>query len=233
MSGFTPIQNINCNSVTTTQLIVKEIIAEDNVVIMAEGAFLTGENTAVVSASNGLALLRSVAGDVQVSSDTGVVSIVAGNDINLTATNDISAICRDFTIISTGPVAINADTAGADGIQLTAGTAGITWGSKGSVTQITSLTTGVTVNAPTGIITTVTATTAAVSSNAFTVTNNRCFSTSHIFAMIDDYTGTFATNGIPLLAVDTIVDGSFQIIVSNAHNANALNGILRIVFLII
>lgn len=100
------------------------------------------------------------------------------------------------------------------------------------VTQGTSITTGVTINAVKGIITTLAATAGAAGAtpNTFTVSNTSVAAGSFVTASIQDYAGTIATNGNPFVIVDNVLAGSFDIIISNAHGANALNGVLKINF---
>lgn len=100
---------------------------------------------------------------------------------------------------------------------------------KGTVTQETSITTGVTLNKPSGIITTVSTTVAAGSNASFTVTNNFCKSTSVIQLSVDDS----ATAGLAKLNVQTIDDGSFVVNITNIHGANAFNNIIKIHFVIL
>jgi hypothetical protein len=104
-----------------------------------------------------------------------------------------------------------------------------------SVTQASSITTGVIANGSSGIITTVAATAGAAGAtpNTFTVTNSVVTATSKVFVSIIDYAGTIATNGNPFVIVDAIGAGSFNIIISNAHGANALNGALQIAYLVL
>ena len=103
----------------------------------------------------------------------------------------------------------------------------------GLVTQITSVTTGVTLNATRGIVTTFSQSAAAGVSSAFTVTNSNAVATSNIRAYIIDYAGVFTTNGIPVVSVDNRVAGAFDIVVSNGHSVNALSGVLQIGFEIV
>lgn len=105
-------------------------------------------------------------------------------------------------------------------------------GISGTVSQITSITTGVTLNSAKGLITTVAATAGAggATPNTFTVTNSLVGATSNVKAYIVDYAGTIATNGTPLVQVDNRGSGTFDIIISNAHASNALNGVLVIGF---
>lgn len=99
-------------------------------------------------------------------------------------------------------------------------------------TQLTSIVTGVTLNAVKGKITTVAATAGAAGAtpNVFTVSNNKVRAGAKISYSLLNYAGTYATNGTPVVAVDNIVDGAFDINISNAHGTNALNGALVIWF---
>lgn len=103
---------------------------------------------------------------------------------------------------------------------------------SGTVNQGTNITTGVTLNTLKGLIVTQTATAGAggATPNTFTVTNSQAKATSHISAYIMNYAGTIATNGNPIVQVDNRANGAFDIIISNCHSANALNGALEIGF---
>lgn len=101
------------------------------------------------------------------------------------------------------------------------------------VTQSTSAVTGVTLNTTKGIITTFAQSAAAGVSAAFTVTNSKAAAASNIRAYIIDYAGVFTTNGLPIVSVDNRTAGTFDIVVSNAHGANALSGALQIGFEIV
>jgi hypothetical protein len=101
---------------------------------------------------------------------------------------------------------------------------------KGTVTQATSIATGVTLSQPSGVITTVSLTTAAnTTESAFTVTNSYVKADSIIIANVQGYSGT---TGFPVTLVEDIVAGSFKILVRNVHNAAALNGTLSISFVV-
>jgi hypothetical protein len=101
------------------------------------------------------------------------------------------------------------------------------------VTQGTGVTTGVTANTPKGIITTFSQSAAAGVSSTFTVTCSAAAAASNIRAYVIDYAGIFTTNGLPVVSVDNRTAGSFDIVVSNAHGANALSGALKIGFEIV
>lgn len=100
---------------------------------------------------------------------------------------------------------------------------------KGTVTQLTAITTGVTVNAPAGVITTVSSTLAAGSNATFIVTNSFVTATSVIQLTVNDS----ATAGLAKLNVQTVGAGVFSINVTNIHSANAFNNVLKIHFLVV
>lgn len=104
---------------------------------------------------------------------------------------------------------------------------------KANVTQATSITTGVTANGSAGIITTVSSTLAADATAEFTVTNSAVAATSVVLVSIADYAGTYGTNGIPVVNVDSIAAGSFKVDLSNVHSTNALSGVVKISYLVV
>lgn len=99
---------------------------------------------------------------------------------------------------------------------------------KTSMTQATAITSGVTLNAPSGFITTVSTTLATNGSASFSVTNDNIKASSMVLANIVDYTGS---NGIPSVIVDNITTGSFSVVLRNSHINNPLNGAVKLGFL--
>lgn len=99
---------------------------------------------------------------------------------------------------------------------------------KANVTQITSMTTAVTVNAHNGTITTVTYTLSGTTNASFTVNNNKVTTASKILLTVDS-----TTAGMPILVTNTIANGSFVIKIINASAATALNSTLKISYLIL
>ena len=97
-----------------------------------------------------------------------------------------------------------------------------------NVTQLTSITTAVTVNAHNGTITTVTSTLAGTAFASFTVNNSKVTTASKILLTLD-YNGP----GIPILVTTTIANGSFVIKIINASAAVPLNSTLKISYLIL
>jgi len=101
-------------------------------------------------------------------------------------------------------------------------------GAGGAVTQATSAATAVTLDKPTGQITTVALTTAAAAEEEFTV-NNSLVAATDIIALSTTYAGA----GTPILSVKGVAAGSFKIVISNVHAANALDALMVINFAVI
>lgn len=101
-------------------------------------------------------------------------------------------------------------------------------GAGSTVTQITSSSTGVTINASCGQITTVALTTAAAAEEVFTVTNSSV-SASDVIAVSTTYAGA----GTPMVSVKGVGAGSFVIVITNLHAANALDALMVINFAVI
>jgi hypothetical protein len=203
----------------------------------------SGSNEFIVPNSQAEALvIRNVANTV----DFLRIDSTAGNlEIPVTIdTNTITAFTGDLDLTSSsGSIVLDGGEAVSDAIQLTASNAagGITLATgsggvnfpKATVTQITSLTTSVTVDSTAGVITTVSATLIAEASAIFTVNNDRVVAASVVLANVADYGGTYTTNGLPTVNVDNVTGGSFDIVVFNAHSSNALSGVLEIAFVVI
>lgn len=141
--------------------------------------------------------------------------------VNMTSSNAIGP----FTLVAatgqtiTGTVAVTALTATA-GITSTGATgAGIGYatGSGGTVTQGSSITTGVTLNKLNGTITTVSSTLAAGVDASFTLTNSTIAATDVVVCCTKSYGGT--SDGIPICKVQSVASGSCII---NVHNQGAV-----------
>lgn len=101
-------------------------------------------------------------------------------------------------------------------------------GAGGAVTQITTAATGVTLSKPCGQITTVALTTAAAAEERFTVTNTLVAATDVIVLST-----TYAGAGTPMLSVVAVTAGTFDVVITNVHAANALNAVMVINFAVI
>lgn len=102
-------------------------------------------------------------------------------------------------------------------------------GAGGTVTQATSITTGVTLSKLSGQITTVSQTVAAGAEADFTVTNTEVEATDVVAVSISDHTsaGTF------IASVSAIAAGSFDVRLTNVHASAAGDDTLTINFVII
>lgn len=98
-----------------------------------------------------------------------------------------------------------------------------------AVTQATSITTGVTCNAYSGVITTVSQTVAAGAEADFVVTNSKVAATDVVVACIKTHTsaGTFA------VTVAAVAAGQFTLRLTNLHASTAGNDVLVINFLVL
>lgn len=105
---------------------------------------------------------------------------------------------------------------------------------NGTVTQTISITTGVTINKPAGIITTVSTTLGALAVASFTVSNTTVTSSSIIIANVCDYSGTFITNGFPIISISNVTTNAFNVNIFNGGNGvTALNGTINISFVVL
>lgn len=100
---------------------------------------------------------------------------------------------------------------------------------QAAVTQITSITTGVTCNALSGVITTVSQTVAAAGEADIVVTNNKVVATDVVVVCIKTHTsaGTF------LAAVSAVGAGQFTMRLTNLHASVAGDNVLVINFLVL
>lgn len=110
-------------------------------------------------------------------------------------------------------------------IRSTSAAIGYATGAGGAVTQITSSATGVTLDKACGQITTVALTTAAAAEEEFVVTNSLVAATDVI-----GLSTTYAGAGTPVLSVKGVAAGSFTVVITNVHAANALNAAMVINF---
>lgn len=98
-----------------------------------------------------------------------------------------------------------------------------------AVTQGTSITTGVTCNAYSGVITTFAQSGAAGAEAEFTVTNAKVAATDVVVACIKTHTSA----GSYVAAVSAVANGSFKIQLTNLHASAAGDGVLVINFVVL
>ena len=102
---------------------------------------------------------------------------------------------------------------------------GYATGAGGAVTQLVDSTTAVQLDKPCGQITTVALTTAAGAEEEFTV-NNSLVAATDVIGLSTTYAGA----GTPMLSVKGLAAGSFKIVITNVHTADALNALMVINF---
>jgi hypothetical protein len=100
---------------------------------------------------------------------------------------------------------------------------------NGTVTQLTSISTAVTLNTFNGVITTVSSTLAANAKASFNVNNDNVTADSRILVSVQ-YPGAAAS--FPVVSTGTIGAGFFSVTIANAGGA-ALNNVVRVHFMII
>lgn len=98
-----------------------------------------------------------------------------------------------------------------------------------AVTQATSITTGVTCNAYSGVITTVSQTVAAGAEAEFTVTNDHVAATDVVVPCIKTHTSA----GSFIVATSAVANGSFKLHLTNLHASTAGNNVLVINFVVL
>lgn len=99
----------------------------------------------------------------------------------------------------------------------------------GTVTQLTSITTGVTLNTNSGQITTVSSTLAAGAEAEFTVTNSAVAATDTVVVNL----ASTSSAGTPLASCSAVAAGSFNITIANLHASSALDNTMVINFCVI
>lgn len=103
-------------------------------------------------------------------------------------------------------------------------------GAGSTVTQITSITTAVTINAICGTITTVALTAAAgAEEGPFTVNNSTVAATDYPGVVIKSYGGA----GTPFAWVSAVGSGTFAVTITNKHGADALNAAISLTFCVV
>ena len=105
----------------------------------------------------------------------------------------------------------------------------ITHEGQTAVTQITSITTGVTCNALSGEITTVSQTVAAGAEADFVVTNSLVAATDIVVACIKTHT----SGGSFIVAVSAVAAGQFTLRLTNLHASAAGDNVLVMSFFVI
>ncbi len=100
----------------------------------------------------------------------------------------------------------------------------------GTVTQVTSITTGVTLNTLSGQITTVSAGLATGVDATFTVTNSKVVATDVVICSTGSYAGT--ADGIPVCQIEQVGAGSFDVNIRNT-GAATLDAVIVLNYVVI
>lgn len=193
----------------------------------AAGDITLAEGSVLVGAATGLATALDASTDTQILIGNGTTITSAALSGNATMTNagvvTVTGAAGAFAAVGaiTGPSCVVSAPTGA-GI-------GYATGAGGAVTQITSRTTGVTLNTLTGQITTDTTSLAAGAAASFTVTNSTTAIGDVIVVSIQSGATTNQTN----VRVTTVAAGSFVITVENNHASTAETGAIIINYAVI
>lgn len=115
-------------------------------------------------------------------------------------------------------------------VQLRGANASLTTNDYGTVTQASSITTGVTVNTLAGTITTVSQTIAAAAEATFVVTNSRVAATDTVCVSLKS---TSSAGGPFIVYVSAVAAGSFSISITNPHASAAGDNTLVINYFIL
>lgn len=90
-----------------------------------------------------------------------------------------------------------------------------------------------TCNGQRGIVTSGTLTTAAATNAAYTVNNSSVTASSLVMCTDQGYSGTLVTNGYPIIMTCVPGSGTITVNITNTHAANALNGTVKIGFVVL
>jgi hypothetical protein len=195
--------------------------------ITMDGGFALGLNTAneldlLHTGGGGSGSITNNVGDLTITNTAASVGVQAATTLTL-----FGGVTSNINIghnLTTGNVVL-----GKSGSTNTVNiNNSITMANKGAVTQITSDSTPVTLNASSGKITTVSLALSSHATTTFTVTNSFCAATNIVLANIIDYGGS----GQLHCSIDNIGAGTFDIILTNS-TGTTLDALAIIGFLII
>ena len=157
-------------------------------------------------------------------------TLTEGSNISITQNNSLDTLTIGFTkgnyIESGDNVTLGNVTVG----DLTIGT--LSSSSTGTVTQATSLSTGVTLNAVGGTITLFSDAITANTNTQFTVTNDQVSATSVIFLSREFQSSTAADNGVHI-SLASVSNGSFVINITHTGNQDAASIVRKIHFFVL
>lgn len=168
------------------------------------------------------------------------INFLSTSFVNLTVSNDLfvgnNATIENDLHITSGGLFTNTIDEETVGSGVTVGGVlcqdGAVRMARNTVTQLTSISTAVTLNAPVGVITTVSSTLAAGTSTSFTL-NNSFIVSSSVIQVTMNYQGVIPNDGLPILFIDTPSTGSVVITIMNINALTALNNTMKIHFSIL
>lgn len=156
--------------------------------------------------------------------------------VSTTSTLSAAGVTSTTTVAATGVVsgAGVTSTAGITSTSTTSAGVGYATGAGGTVTQITSRSTGVTINKLCGTIQTDVTSLAAQASAVFTVTNSTVsIGDTVIVSQRSGSSNAASVTGMTYVSVVTVAAGSFNIAVDNRSAATAETGAIIINFAVI
>lgn len=90
----------------------------------------------------------------------------------------------------------------------------------------------VTIDAPAGQVTLDKLTSSPNSTMSFTLNSNVVKSTSVVVCTLL-YSGTYGKDGMPVVSVNNVKNGSFKVNITNMHADNQLNGVVKVNFIVV
>lgn len=184
------------------------------------GSILGGTSVVGGSATNALNLVS----DWNTAGAPGMIYMEVNDTASNASSRFISAV-KDFIEVFAVDKAGNLASSGAVCSKSPSSGVGYTTGAGGSVTQITSITTGVTLNKVCGTVTTVSSTLGAGATATFSLTNSAITATDVVNASIKTYSGT----GLPVAHVTQTGSGTCSLTLQNI-GGSALNSTVAINF---
>ena len=153
---------------------------------------------------------------------------LAGSDVQVKTLTSLGVITADSGGVSATAGDVHAQ---AGDIKITAATKGIVHVGRGTVTQATNHSNGVTVNASSGVITLAGVALAADTEAEFTLTNSTLKTTSMVFLTVED--NTTAADSCLTAQVHTVANGSCKIKLFNPGANPTSTNASKVNFLVI
>jgi hypothetical protein len=190
------------------------------------GDFSVATNKLTVAAATGNTAVAGTLAVTGTSTLTGVVTHSGASHLVGAVTAD-AALSVGTTFTATGAATHSSTSHFVGAVTLDAA---LKLSNGGTVTQITTIATGVTLNKNTGQIVTVSTTLAAGVSASFVVTNSAVIDAK---AVVVACVGTTSSAGTPTAHVSNVAAGAFTVTLRNAHASDALNNTVTINFAVL